>query len=107
MIHRDSVTVQCVLSFRAPRLFSLAKNEARRLPRFRSDSNARSRQLAQRMALDGSVYSSPSRRSNSASIVSKTISAGITARLVQRTIAARAAIRYSVMQALLPMRDVD
>src|ERR1700730_16901444 len=40
MIHRDSVTVQCVLSFRAPRLFSLAKNEAKRRPRFRSDGNA-------------------------------------------------------------------
>src|SRR5882724_4439116 len=37
MIHWDSVTVQCVLSFRAPRLFSLAKNEAKRPPRFRSD----------------------------------------------------------------------
>src|ERR1700682_5445221 len=40
MIHRDSVTAQCVLSFRAPRLFSLAKTEAKRPPRFRSDSNA-------------------------------------------------------------------
>src|SRR5216684_8809818 len=39
MIHRVSVTVQCVLSFRAPRFFSLAKNEAKR-PRFCSDSNA-------------------------------------------------------------------
>jgi hypothetical protein len=40
MIHRDSVTVQCVLSFPAQRLFSLVKNEAKRPPRFRSDSNA-------------------------------------------------------------------
>jgi hypothetical protein len=40
MIHRDSATVQRVLSFRAPRLFSLAKNEAKHPPRFRSDGNA-------------------------------------------------------------------
>lgn len=44
------------------------------------------------------LYSSTPRRSNSVSRASKTISTGITARLVQRIIKARAAIRYSVMQ---------
>src|SRR5882724_2216340 len=47
------------------------------------------------------------RRSNSASMASKTSSTGITARLTHRTIAAHVTIRYPVMQALLPMRDVD
>jgi hypothetical protein len=41
------------------------------------------------------------RRSNSASIASQTISAGMTARPVQRMITARVAIGYSVMEALL------
>jgi hypothetical protein len=50
-------------------------------------------------------YGSTPRRLNSASIASKTISTGITARLVQRIIAARAATRYSIMQGLAPMRD--
>src|SRR3954447_4432323 len=49
MIRRDSVTGQCVLSFRAPRLFPLAKNEAKRPPQFRWDGNAVPKQLAQRM----------------------------------------------------------
>src|SRR6266404_4141761 len=106
MIHLYSVTVQCVLSFRAPRLCSLAKNEAKLRPRFRSDSNAVPDSSRNEWPQTGSVYSSTRRRSNSASIASKTISAGITARLVQRMIAARAATRYSVMQTLLSMRDV-
>jgi len=42
---------------------------------------------------------------NSVSIASKRISAGTTARLVQKMIAAREAIRYSVMRRLLLMRD--
>ena len=50
-------------------------------------------------------YSSTPRRSNSVSIASKRISAGTTARLVQKMIAAREAISYSVMQRLLLMRD--
>src|ERR1700761_7836485 len=58
----------------------------------------RLQQLGQRMASDGGLYGSTPRRSSSASIASKKISAGITARLVQRTIAARAAMRYSVMR---------
>src|SRR6266851_1185786 len=104
MIHRDSVTVRGALSFRAPRSFSLTKNEAIRPPRFHSDSNAVQTVHATN-GLAQERYGSTPRRSNSASIASKTISAGIAARLVQRMITARAAIRYSVMQALLPMRD--
>src|SRR6266540_2704314 len=94
MIHRDSVTVRGALSFRAPRSFSLTKNEAMPSQTIRATNG-----LAQER------YGSTPRRSNSASIASKTNSAGIAARLVQRMITARAAIRYSVMQTLLPMRD--
>jgi len=76
-----------------------------RPPRLRTNSNAfQTARTAN--GSDRSVYSSMLRRSNSASIASKRISAGITTSLVQRMIAARATIRYSVMQTLLPMRDV-
>src|SRR5258708_40273794 len=81
MIHQDSVTVPSALSFLCSAIVP-----SKRRPRFRSDSTS---QLAQRMASDRGLYGSTSRRSNSASIASKTISAGITARLVQRMIAAR------------------
>jgi hypothetical protein len=50
-------------------------------------------------------YSSTPWRSNSVSIASKTIPAGTTAMLVQKMIAAREAIRYSIMRRLLLMRD--
>src|SRR5258705_2975008 len=105
MIHRDSATVQCVLSFRAPPLFSLAKNEAKRRPRFRSDSNAvpdsSRNEWPQTEAFMARRRGAPIRL-----LSRQRLSAGITARLVQRMIAARAATRYSVMQTLLPMRDV-
>jgi hypothetical protein len=55
------------------------QNEAKHPSRFRSDRKCGSRQLAQPMTSDRSFYGSKPRRSNSASIASKTISAGITA----------------------------
>src|SRR5258708_27878866 len=106
MSHGDSVTVQCALSFRAPRLLSLAKNEVKRPPRFRLESNAVPDNSHNEWSQTEALIARRRGASNSASIPSKTISAGITAGLVQRMIAARTAIRYSVMQALHPMRDV-
>src|SRR5882757_10906098 len=96
MIHRDSVTVKCVLSFPAPRLFSLANNDAKRPLRFRSDSNAVP-EWSQTGALIALRRAAPIR------LLSRQRGSRLASlQLVQRMIAARASTRYSVTQRLVP-----